>query len=571
MSSVQADWFEIKKALDRAPHGSGDQVMQRFVNRLGVSKHTIYREIRSRYGKAKEIEREVQVDPDNELIEMIFNMKIMGELMHLKRREISTENCIQILIDRGIKGADQLTVSTVNRRLREMQFRDKQPNKRIESRYANQVHMIDFSRSKYFQIFDYDARKDDYMLTVSGKELHYKDENNDRFRTWIVQYMDDFSRLRKVKCYAEMNESALLGLEHLRWSWLADEEDEHLLKYLPIEMFRSDNGAFRKAQETINAMDVMGIKLTKQMPGRKGGTAKVENRMKSLWQEFELPLALNLGQGSRIWLSEYNELVHEFTLKEHNKQHPVFKDFTKGEWYQRSLADRSQVQRTTKVDVIRVATRVETRKVDDHLRISLNNVFYEVPQYVEGLPTINQEIQIFTNKYGEYNAKFKGDPDSPVFELRVWEPSYWGEMESFAHTERRKAEDRLEADPRNVSEILEGIDEGEGQVGNESEEISLPAPQSKKPTYMSPLVDDVTADESTFKKKVEKKGKVYRSELDARAFVGRQIQAYGLTYGEVSTYFDGVMKGSIIYENDLLDIVKQIYDDFDNGLLASNY
>ena len=146
-------------------------------------------------------------------------------------------------------------------------------------------------------------------------------------------------------------------------------------------------------------------------------------------------------------------------------------------------------------------------------------------------------------------------------------------MEGFARTDRRKREDRLGAMPKNIDEIIQPDEYNTPKKDADELPEIRPAAQDRSlsPRYMSPLVDEATADKSVFAERGKKKGKVYRTELDARAFVGRQIQAYGLNYGQVASYFESIMTKKVIYENDLLDIVKTIYDDFDNGRLASNY
>lgn len=561
MAEINADWGYINRQIEQAPWGQTGEVVKLYANRFGVSTDTIRRELRKRFGKKREVEREVQVDPDNALIEMIFDIKLMGEMMHLKRRELSTEQCIQLLINRGYDEARNLTVSTVNRRLNELGYREKQPNKRIESLYANQVHMIDFSRSKYFQLWEKDDNGD-FMLTVSGKELHYKQDDT-RLRTWIVQYMDDFSRLRKSRAYAETNESAFLGLDHLNYCWVPEEQDPHLMKYLPVEMLRCDNGSFRRSTETQTAMEEMNITMPPQMPGRKGGTAKVENRMKSLWQQFELPLAIQLGEGGRIRLSEYNELLEEFCVKEQESQHPVHRNYTKGEWYQKSLADRSKVQRTTDVDVIRVACRVEKRTVDDHLRVSLNNEYYEVPQYVDGIPTIGKQVYVHVNKYGELTGKLIDDLATHKFELTPWEPSTWGEFESFAHTDKRKKEDQFEKD--GVS--LQGI------TGSETANVKGEKEEKKRVSYryMEPVTEREFAADSPFTDDSgeSSSGRVFNKVLDARAFVGAQIETFDLTFSQVEHYFGDMMDSTPIYENELRGVIEEIYADFDNGNLRA--
>lgn len=562
----------IAKQINNAPWGQKETVKMRICNRLDISKATLHRGIKPYLKSTKSVDREYEFDPDNRLCQLIFDMKLQGEMMHLKRRELSTEHCIRLLIDMGVDGADELynideqtgeiryKVSTVNRRLRELGYREKQPSKRIEADYANQVHMIDFSRSKYFQLFERDQRTGDYMMVVSGRELHYK-KSDTRLRTWIVQYMDDFSRLRKVKAYPETNESAFLGLEHLNYVFTDD--GEHPLHYLPLEMLRCDNGSFRRSRETQAAMQALEITMPAQMPGSKGGTAKVENRFKSLWQQFELPLAVRLGDGARIWLSEYNELLQEFCLNELEDAHPVYRKQSKGEMYEKSLSDRRIVQKTTDADMIRIACRVERRVVDAHLRVSLDNEYYSVPQYVNGIPLTGKTVAIHRNKYGELTGKLIEDDCTASFELTEWTPARWGTFESFQKTPKMRREDQFNRSKNRFSDDIER--------STDSEPRKEPTPQKKSIQYLPPRTQGTEPD-SPFAETSNRGGRVFRSALDARAWIGTRVQAIGLRFTDVDSYFEQVLADLPVSEAELQEIVNRVYEDFDRGhLAASNY
>lgn len=603
MSNYNADWAMIAQQINNAEWGQKEVVKQRFCDRLGIDRSTLHRYLARVQGKQKTIDRGFSFDPENRLCRMIFDMKIQGEMMHLKRRELATEECIKLLIDMGVEGSDELysidnetgeiryKVSTVNRRLRDMGFRDPQPSKRIEADYANQVHMIDFSRSKYFQLWERDERTGEYKLKVSGKELHYK-KSDTRLRTWIVQYMDDFSRLRKVRAYPETNESAFLGLEHLNYVYGGSSPQppfeggveptpgpsrqrvatpcssgENPLHYLPLEMLRCDNGSFRRSRETQAAMEALEITMPPQMPGSKGGTAKVENRFRSLWQQFELPLAVRIGDGGTIWMSEYNELLEEFCIKEMEKQHPVKKDQTKGDVYLSSLADRSIPQKTTDADMIRIACRIERRVVDAHLRVSVDNQYYSVPQYVAGIPTMGKTVAIHRNKYGELTGKLIEDEATQKFELTEWRAAKWGVFSSFEQTEKRKREDEMNRENTRFSDIIG--ESGDKHTPENSAERSVSGHLSRgESSYpikrMPPRVDDVKAD-SAFASDELPTGRVFRSVLKAREYVGAHVKPIGLSWKDVDSYFDDLLNDTPILEYDIQMVLEKIYEDFDNG------
>lgn len=568
--------MQIEQQRISLPHGQRTAFINTVADRLGMSYTTVHRNLQRIRGNVKPCTRSVSVDPDNRLMKKIMDMKLRAEMMHLTRRVLDTKWCIRELYRLGEPGIEELViynndgtpardpedgqikvkVSTVNRRLQILGYYEKQPGKRIESRYANQVHMIDFSRSKYFQMFDYDAMKDDYMLTVSGKELHYKKDDT-RLRTWIVQYIDDYSRLRKSKAYAETNESAFLGLDHLNYVYTGG--GDHPLQYLPLMWLRCDNGSFKKAQETKNALASLDIEVPPQEPGRHGGTAKIENRMKSLWWEFEVKLAAKLGgNGSRIWLSEYNEELEQFCIQEQHKKHPHLKNMTRGEAYAQSLADRSITQRTTDQDIIRLACRVERRRVDTSLRVRIDNEFYNVPQYVDGIPTIGKNIAVHINKYGELTGKLLESMSTSSFDLEAWEPAYWGEFEQFEHTTRTKRERAIKEG--RVPDVFDGSDRS---ITADREETEQPI------TYMRPSVEKAVPD-STFAGKQASTGRMLRTALDARRHIGMRVSTIGLNYADVSHYFTQAISEVPVAETELETIINKVFADYDAGTLTGS-
>jgi len=223
---INLDLHALREEMDRAGHGQKRAVILRYAKALGVSPDTIYRAMRREFGKRKTKTSHPRRIPD-ELIDMVADIKLKGMKMGLKERELSTENCIQMLIEQGVEGAEHLTPSTVNRRLVERGFRIRDPKVRVEAKYANQEHQIDFSRSKYFQVTRYDPQRNDYLMRVSGKELHYK-KNDRRLRTWLVQLKDSYSRVRILQAYAATGESALMGLEFLNFCYNRPEDDNPL-------------------------------------------------------------------------------------------------------------------------------------------------------------------------------------------------------------------------------------------------------------------------------------------------------------------------------------------------------
>ena len=95
---IQANWGQIKQQIDEAPWGQTGDVVQMYADRFDCSTDKIYREIRKRFGKQRKVERKKRVDPANELIRKVFDLKLKGEMMHLQRREMTAGRCAWVLM-----------------------------------------------------------------------------------------------------------------------------------------------------------------------------------------------------------------------------------------------------------------------------------------------------------------------------------------------------------------------------------------------------------------------------------------------------------------------------------------
>lgn len=406
------DIHSIKYEIDNAPHGRKGAIVKLHCKLLGISKYELYRKIKMVYGASKKIEGKPKIE--NRLIDMVARLKVQGMNFGENERELSTEECIEIMKNSNVPGAKDLKVPTVNRRLRERGLRTRDKIVRVEAKRPNQTHQLDFSRSKYFQIYKYDTKKADYILKVSGKKLTYK-ENENNLRTWLVGIIDTYSRIPLAMAFAATGESAAIGMEFLNFAYNRP-EDDHPLRYIP-ETLKTDNGAFIKNKSVQNMLKALDIKSELVIPYKHRGIQKIESLWKLIWQRYELPLAVQLEAGAEIYLSEYNELLHEKMIEFAEMQHPM-RSGTKLHVYKAGLV-RYQ-PREIKVDVNEAAFRVIERKVDQTCQVQVNNVKYEVPLFA-----IDKRIRIYSNGSGEmigelideYHKPFKLDKtDGYVYE-----------------------------------------------------------------------------------------------------------------------------------------------------------
>src|SRR3990167_7221894 len=122
---LKLDLDSIQEEIKDAGHGNRGRLVEQYASLFGVSKDKFYRMLRVEFGKQKTLNREKKHADD--VIKMIAKIKEKGRKMALVERELSTQRCIRMLVDNGITGADDLRVSTVNRRLAEAGYRDTTP------------------------------------------------------------------------------------------------------------------------------------------------------------------------------------------------------------------------------------------------------------------------------------------------------------------------------------------------------------------------------------------------------------------------------------------------------------
>lgn len=395
---LKTDIAQVKAELDSVPYGVKKTTGQKIAERYGVSYATLMREVEREYGVSKRVKRNKKIN--DSLIHEVAKIKETLKMTGKKEREIATDIVIRHLVDKGIAGAEELTVATVNRRLREKGYRQVASYVRVEAGFANQQHQLDFSRSEYFQVHGYDRNIGDYILKITRNVTHYK-ENEFKLRTWIAGITDAYSRLSLAKAYAASGESVHLGIDFLNFAYNR-EPDEYPMRYLP-ERMKMDNGSFGKSKDVKEFLTKLDIKPEFATPNEKRGIQKRESAWKMMWRRFELKLVLKLGDGGTISLTEYNELLHAFMIELMEAKHPV-KNQTRGHIYMTSIAQREQ--RLMTEDLKKYLFKVVTRVVSGDKTISLEGEKYQVPENI----LVGEEIRVYKNLESEVIGELINNP-----------------------------------------------------------------------------------------------------------------------------------------------------------------
>lgn len=506
---------QIRQELNAAPKGSREDILKRYAQMFGCSRDTIYRRIRESYGASKKVKREATIPQS--LIDEIAKLKIESIRMGNAERELCTEECIKLLQDSGAEGADQLTVSTVNRRLSESGFRAQSRIVRVEAAYSNQQHQTDFSRSKYFQVKQFDAAKNDYLLVVSGHVLEYKEDEHKQ-RLWLCGLVDASSRVHISRGVVCGGESVLAGLEFINWVYARD-VDDNPIHFLP-KTLKLDNGSLGKSKAFLELLTALQIERELVVPRQKRGIQKQESTWKTTWRRFELPFAMKLKAGSSLYLSEYNEELFRFAINWMHRDHPT-KNGSRFHVYQSGLGLAEQRELTTEMRTL--LAKQYRRKVDATCCVSVDNQKYEVPSSRYIGKYVNVSINVNGDAVGELADEFS----KPFTLKRV---KGYIELGDFAHREKQTYRQSIEQ-----------------QIKSESSkpEKTFPVDESNI-AYLGPRVQQVTP-ENKFQSVQDDPEYIFPDLYAAKKYIGDMIyqHSHAETYTDYAVVFDEVLSISL--------------------------
>lgn len=505
---INVDWQQIRTELESVDRGFKGAVFEQYASMYGVSASTLRRHFSKKFGKKKVKPRTNKVK--SALVDRVAKMKECGKRMsNAKNMEVSTEICINSLRQKGLTGADKLTKSTVNRILVQKGYREPPAKVRVEASYVNQEHQLDFSRSKFFQIFDYDRKAQDYLLKISAKELHYKQDDR-RLRNWICMVKDSKSRMRIARAYAATSESGLIGMDTLNFLWNR-EPDSNPMRHLP-DRLKTDNGAFSKLTETKEMLRALDIKSKLSEPYNHDSQGKVESGFASLWRCFELKYAIEKGPGYTLYLSEYNELLHYFmSVTDAQKYHPILKGQTREEVYREGILKHQP--RKIDIDIMEIACRVKECMVTDSLKIRYGGEEYQAPVYA-----IDKKVRVYKNMRGELIGEMI-DEYRKTFKLSTFKSR---EIDDFTNRPHQRYLQKigLLAEKENSEKLSDNK--------KRARRVFM-KPKAIKTVPTSPFVER------------EQKMIEFPNPYTAKAYIGKRLRCYNLTYEDVKDIFDSIL------------------------------
>lgn len=567
MADLNVDWYGLIDEWQGLQHGQKGSWFSRMEQRSGISRDRFYAEKRQRIGKSKESPK-----PKNEtwkrkreLVKLIIEMKERGKKRSDIPREMDTEVCLDRLVSRGIMQPGELSSSHANTIARqEFLYREGTPRTRWECEHALQEVQTDGSVSKYYRPWK-TLPDGDILLKASGRPLRYKGRDEGHTKLILWQYQDKYSRLRIVRGIPGKAESAMIALAAAGF-WLNRPEDEHLMRHIPWG-FARDNSGFYRGDEWTNFLRALELdpadteEQRKSEPYEKTGIGSIENRWKQIWK-LELVWSEDYPQ---IKLSEYNQLLHWAMADEQEQAHPYFEGY-KGDLYQQSVLSQQPRPRLLDCDVFELACRQYERTVESTLTVSIEGQQYRVPQYWEGLPLWTdrggRKVTIYKNYRGALVGELKGVFNRQAFELRPFEHRVKGDFGSHKRTYQQRMKDAIAEGNSMYEAIMSGrtvisrdgeyVDDDTGQVITPARPAALMPNQRLEPA--SPFAGRSGEPEAP---------EEFDSPYQAKAWIGRQLQAYGLTYRDVAGYFNQKLESQGLGKAWITDEVQKLTQDFE--------
>lgn len=377
---------EWRGRIKQAEHGNRRKVVEEIASttinpRTGkpFSPATIYRAIDITNGQKKST-REPEISP--EYIDLIAREKAEAGKMGMKKRFLATEDAIENLEQAGLIPEGLLNSTTVDRRLREAGWNKERVYDRHEDKFVNEVHHFDMSRAEYF---DGGIKDGQELIRIDGRRgsWDYKNkEKAERKRLWVAGYIDSFSRVYLVRYFMTTGENLQTGTEALEFFWQRRDE-MHPMVY-PPKVLKFDQGSIGKylfnhktfQRDTGIRIELAASKNDRYADNQSQG--KIERSFRTLWQKFELKLAMRLKRKGveYITLEQLNMLAHAYAIELLEKKHPV-RSQTRGEVYRAGLRMHEPTILETSIwDLLYNET---TRKVSHNKELSFEGELYKAP------------------------------------------------------------------------------------------------------------------------------------------------------------------------------------------------
>lgn len=314
---------EIITEYEAAPFGEKQAVLARRLPLLGISAATFCRWKnnwgRRDYGRKGRADKGQRQQPER--------AGWVKEVMRLKHsqikgvRSLATADAVSLAVQWGRVPREALGVpeGTYNRLARELGLTEApRRGRRFEAPYFNYMHQVDASGSEY--LYPDRLENGEWILKFRPRPMKNKPSREGRRRLWYWGLADDFSGARIIRTVVAPGESALDGIEFLKFAWSNDKA--HAPLHGIPEILYMDNGVLARHHAMQRFANDNLVTIRTHEPDRAQATGKVETGWKDLWQRFEAPfLRLPDWRTREISLTELNQRLAAFVREANGRRH----------------------------------------------------------------------------------------------------------------------------------------------------------------------------------------------------------------------------------------------------------
>lgn len=308
----QADFVHELNCNEDTP-----KVIERFRELTGFSERTLYRTAKQYGWKSGRKQREDKGLAKSDISE--DQIRYIAGLLETTGREnkgpiMPVETALEIAVDNGIIEAGQISVSTMQRILREHFMNKEQlnapsPHTEMRSLHPNYCHLVDVSVCIQYYL------KNGKMGIMDERD-YYKNKlgNIAKIKQKLLRYVldDHFSGFFAFKYYIADGESRENLWDFLKWAWRGQEDSRYPLRGVPFYLLM-DAGSAQTSHAMKNFFDGLSIIRPKGKPynpRRQGAVETVHNIIET---RFETRLRISPAHS----VEELNEWAVDFTIHHH--------------------------------------------------------------------------------------------------------------------------------------------------------------------------------------------------------------------------------------------------------------
>jgi hypothetical protein len=411
--------MNLRRRLDALPsrHPDRKAMLESAANLYGISRATLYRQLRRLFQAPKAVRRadrgkprKLPVDDLERFCEIIAALKV--RTANKKGHHLSTVRAIQLMEEYGVETPDglvklpagMLTKTTVNRYLLSWGYDEARmtrapPAVRFQAKRSNECWQFDMSPSDLKEV----------------KRPLWIDPKRGNPTLMLYSVVDDRSGAAYVEYRCVYGEDAESALRFFFNAMASKGEEGSPFQGIP-EMIYTDNGPVTKSRVFHNVMECLGVRVVTHIPAGKDGRrttarskGKVERPFRTLKEAYETLYHFHEPENE----AEANLWLHRYIDRDYNSRRHRSEPHSRLDDWMGNLPAEGVRAMCSWERYCAFAREPERRQVGPDARLTADGVIYEVDPDLAG-ETVILWWGLFDHElYVEHGEKRYG-PFSPT-------------------------------------------------------------------------------------------------------------------------------------------------------------